>query len=104
MAMALIIFPHTFCDAAHIIALDGALSLCCFTILKDTKMHAALAASQTAEPTNYLDQETLGALVNALKKFKGGFLTVTHNEHFVREVCKERWYVEGGQVTPSKSS
>lgn len=55
------------------------------------------------EPTNFLDQETLGALVSALKRFKGGFLCVTHNEQFVREVCKEKWEVAEGEVTASSS-
>ena len=38
------------------------------------------------EPTNYLDNETLKALIFALKKFRGGVLTISHNAAFVGEV------------------
>ena len=34
------------------------------------------------EPTNYLDCESLAALVKALKEFEGGVLVITHNHNF----------------------
>jgi len=50
------------------------------------------------EPTNFLDNETLAVLTTSLKNFKGGVVTVSHHEGFVRELCKELWHVGGGQV------
>lgn len=51
------------------------------------------------EPTNYLDNDTLAALTQALKGFKGAVVTVSHNEDFVKEISNERWVVAGGSVT-----
>jgi elongation factor 3 len=42
------------------------------------------------EPTNYLDNDTLAALTQALKTFKGGVITVSHNEAFVGEIANVR--------------
>ena len=47
------------------------------------------------EPTNYLDNETLSVLTASLKSFRGGVVTVSHNEDFVRELCSELWHVGG---------
>jgi len=51
------------------------------------------------EPTNYLDNDTLAALTQALKDFKGAVVTVSHNEAFVAEISNEKWVVENGQIT-----
>merc|ERR1719181_481095 len=51
------------------------------------------------EPTNYLDNDTLAALTQALKDFKGAVVTVSHNEAFVAEISNEKWIVENGQIT-----
>jgi len=51
------------------------------------------------EPTNYLDNDSLAALTQALKGFKGAVVTVSHNEDFVKEISNERWVVAGGSVT-----
>ena len=50
------------------------------------------------EPTNYLDNETLQALTEALRKFKGGVLTVSHNAGFVADLCTDSWRVYQGKV------
>ena len=42
------------------------------------------------EPTNYLDNDTLAALTQALKSFKGGVITISHNEAFVRPATTGR--------------
>ena len=54
------------------------------------------------EPTNYLDNETLAALTEALRKFKGGVLTVSHNASFVADLCTDSWRVYQGKVTSSE--
>jgi len=50
------------------------------------------------EPTNYLDNDTLAALTQALKTFKGAVVTVSHNEAFVAEIANEKWIVENGEI------
>ena len=50
---------------------------------------ASLWARQ--EPTNHLDLETIDGLVDALNKFEGGILIVTHNVSLISKVCKEIW-------------
>mmetsp|Transcript_17167 Transcript_17167/g.41137 ORF Transcript_17167/g.41137 Transcript_17167/m.41137 type:complete len:181 (+) Transcript_17167:1415-1957(+) len=51
------------------------------------------------EPTNYLDKETLNALVRAIKAFKGAVLTISHNQNFVKQVSSEQWQLDEGKVT-----
>ncbi|XP_020861254.1 ATP-binding cassette sub-family F member 3 isoform X2 [Phascolarctos cinereus] len=51
------------------------------------------------EPTNHLDMETIEALGRALNSFRGGVILVSHNERFIRLVCRELWVCEGGGVT-----
>ena len=51
------------------------------------------------EPTNYLDNDTLAALTQALKNFKGAVITVSHNQAFVAEIANEKWIVEDGKIT-----
>lgn len=48
------------------------------------------------EPTNHLDMESIDALQNALERFKGGVITVSHDERFIDSVCNEIWVCEGG--------
>ncbi|KAJ1943321.1 ATP-binding cassette, regulator of translational elongation, partial [Linderina macrospora] len=43
------------------------------------------------EPTNHLDMESIDALTNALKQFKGGVVLVSHDERFIDSVCTEMW-------------
>lgn len=51
------------------------------------------------EPTNHLDMETIEALGDALNKFQGGVILVSHDERLIRKICKELWVVSGGTVT-----
>ncbi|XP_019479087.1 PREDICTED: ATP-binding cassette sub-family F member 3 isoform X1 [Hipposideros armiger] len=51
------------------------------------------------EPTNHLDMETIEALGHALNNFRGGVILVSHDERFIRLVCRELWVCEGGGVT-----
>ncbi len=46
------------------------------------------------EPTNHLDLDSTEILINALKKYKGTFIIVSHNRHFISEVANEIWYIE----------
>jgi elongation factor 3 len=48
------------------------------------------------EPTNYLDRDSLGALANAIEKYEGGVIMITHNDAFCAHLCPERWVMENG--------
>lgn len=50
------------------------------------------------EPTNHLDMETIEALGNAILKFQGGVVLVSHDERLIRMICKELWVVKDGTV------
>merc|ERR1719243_572975 len=50
------------------------------------------------EPTNYLDREGLGALVLAIKDYKGGVLIISHNREFCDGVATEKWIMKGGRL------
>merc|ERR1712226_1768984 len=50
------------------------------------------------EPTNYLDREGLGALVLAIKDYKGGVLIISHNKEFCDGVATEKWIMQGGHL------
>merc|ERR1719201_2006535 len=50
------------------------------------------------EPTNYLDREGLGALVLAIKDYKGGVLIISHNKEFCDGVAQEKWIMKGGKL------
>merc|ERR1712176_148882 len=50
------------------------------------------------EPTNYLDRDGLGALVLAIKDYKGGVLIISHNKEFCDGVATEKWIMKGGYL------
>jgi elongation factor 3 len=50
------------------------------------------------EPTNYLDRDSLGALADAIEKYEGGVIMITHNDAFCRQLCPERWVLEAGRL------
>lgn len=54
------------------------------------------------EPTNHLDVESIEALADALLKFQGAVVLVSHDEQFIKSVCKELWLVEAGEVRSLK--
>lgn len=53
------------------------------------------------EPTNYLDRESLAALISALKTFEGGVLVITHNQEFSESICSEVWAMSDGHLVAS---
>lgn len=52
------------------------------------------------EPTNNLDVAGVEALVDAVKKFDGGVVLVSHDQYFVSQVAEEVWVVEDNEVKP----
>lgn len=51
------------------------------------------------EPTNHLDIESVAALGEAIKAFKGGVVLVSHDERLISVACKEVWYCGDQKVT-----
>merc|ERR1711982_158035 len=61
------------------------------------------------EPTNYLDRDALGALTEAIEKWTGGVVVISHNLEFCNRVATEKWIMdaghlraEGGEYTDTK--
>eukprot|EP00658_Telonema_sp_P-2_P015219 TRINITY_DN15850_c0_g1_i3.p2 TRINITY_DN15850_c0_g1~~TRINITY_DN15850_c0_g1_i3.p2 ORF type:complete len:142 (-),score=34.91 TRINITY_DN15850_c0_g1_i3:221-646(-) len=52
------------------------------------------------EPTNFLDRDSLGALVTALRQWEGGLILVSHHRQFVEQVCDTLWLMSMGQIHP----
>jgi elongation factor 3 len=50
------------------------------------------------EPTNYLDRDSLGALVAAIQEYKGGVIIISHNREFAGAVCQEKWIMDAGRL------
>jgi len=50
------------------------------------------------EPTNHLDLETTEALIEAINKFQGGVLIVSHDQHLLTNACKQLLVVEDGNL------
>ena len=55
------------------------------------------------EPTNNLDLESVTALAESVKSFKGAVIVVSHDQYFVTEVATEAWVVNGGAVRQVES-
>ena len=50
---------------------------------------------------DYLDRESLAALIEALKTFEGGVLVITHNRDFSESICSEVWAMRDGRLEAS---
>ena len=51
--------------------------------------------------TDYLDRESLAALIKALKEFEGGVLVITLNRDFSESLCTEVWAMRDGRLEAS---
>ena len=54
------------------------------------------------EPTNHLDIESREALIEALTKFSGAVVLVSHDFHLLSLVSDKLWLVRNGSVNPYK--
>lgn len=50
------------------------------------------------EPTNHLDIQSVEMLVEALNKYDGTFIFVSHDRYFIRETANKIWWIEDGQI------
>ncbi len=55
------------------------------------------------EPTNNLDLESVAALADCVRGFKGAVVVVSHDQFFVNAVCDEAWVVNSGKVKKAAS-
>jgi elongation factor 3 len=53
------------------------------------------------EPTNFLDRESLAALIASLKDFQGGVAFITHSLEFAESAATERWKMSDGTLEAS---
>lgn len=51
------------------------------------------------EPTNHLDIASRDILLNALKKFEGTIILVSHDRHFLRELASQVYEIDQSKVT-----
>lgn len=50
------------------------------------------------EPTNHLDMQSENILIQALQQYKGSFVVVSHNRHFISQVANKIWYIENKEI------
>lgn len=50
------------------------------------------------EPTNHLDFISENILIQALQQYKGSFVVVSHNRHFVSQIANKIWYIEDKKI------
>jgi ATP-binding cassette subfamily F protein 3 len=43
--------------------------------------------------------ESIDALVEAVKDFRGGLMVVSHDQYFITNTCRDLWVVGGGKAT-----
>ncbi|KAJ9065366.1 ATP-binding cassette, regulator of translational elongation [Entomophthora muscae] len=51
------------------------------------------------EPTNHLDMESMDALIEAVRRFTGGVVLVSHDERFINSVATHLWICDNHTVT-----
>lgn len=56
------------------------------------------------EPTNHLDIEAREALVNAIGKYEGTVILITHDFYTLSKTCNKFFIVDGGKCTPFSGS
>ncbi|KAJ9124540.1 hypothetical protein QFC24_003332 [Naganishia onofrii] len=73
----------------------GQKSRVAFAVLSLQRPHILLLD----EPSNHLDIEGIDALIDALKVFKGGVISVSHDERFITNTSNQLWVCSEGKVT-----
>ena len=50
------------------------------------------------EPTNHLDMQSVEMLIEALNKYKGTLILVSHDRYFISKTANKIWSIEDGQI------
>jgi ATP-binding cassette subfamily F protein 3 len=50
------------------------------------------------EPTNHLDMQSVEMLIDALNKYKGTIIIVSHDRYFISRTANKIWNIEQGEV------
>jgi len=56
------------------------------------------------EPTNHLDMHSVELLADALNKYEGTYLTVSHDRFFISKTANKIWEIEDGQIKEFKGT
>lgn len=51
------------------------------------------------EPTNHLDIQSVELLIEALNKYQGTYILISHDRYFVSQTANKYWEIEEGKVT-----
>ena len=54
------------------------------------------------EPTNHLDLVSIDLLINALNKYDGTFIMVSHDRHFISKTANKIWEIIDGKIKEFK--
>jgi ATP-binding cassette subfamily F protein 2 len=74
---------------------DGQKARVVFCLLANEKPNILLLD----EPTNHLDMQCIDALADAIRKFTGGVVLVSHDFRLISQVAKEIWLCDNGVTT-----
>lgn len=50
------------------------------------------------EPTNHLDMQSVEMLIEALNRYQGTLIFVSHDRYFISRTANKIWYIEGGKI------
>lgn len=50
------------------------------------------------EPTNHLDMQSVEMLIDALNKYEGTFILVSHDRYFISKTANKIWVIEDGLI------
>jgi ATP-binding cassette subfamily F protein 3 len=56
------------------------------------------------EPTNHLDLHSVELLIEALNKYEGSLILVSHDRYFISKTANKIWEIEDGQIKTFKGS
>ena len=56
------------------------------------------------EPTNHLDLHSVELLIEALNKYEGSLILVSHDRYFISKTANKIWEIEDGQIKAFKGS
>jgi ATP-binding cassette, subfamily F, member 3 len=56
------------------------------------------------EPTNHLDMHSVGLLIDALNKYQGSIILVSHDRYFVSKTANKIWEIVDGEIKEFKGT